>query len=110
MLRDEAITHAEVVEKCLNFHERQATSIYTTRWINHILNRLAFERSELGEVEHYAGELTATILQAFAREHGAHKPKAKKQGEQWVLSSSVDLPLHIAETNQRGPNQRGQSN
>jgi len=99
-LREETITPADIVERCLSFHERQANSIFTARWINHILNRLAFERLELGEVERFEGTLTATIIQAFAREHGAHKAKAKKQGEQWVLSSSVPLPLHIADSNE----------
>jgi hypothetical protein len=96
----ETITATEVVEKCLSFHEQQANSVFTGRWINHILNRLAFERSELGEVARFEGELTAVILQAFAREHGAHKPKATKQGEEWGLMSSVALPLNIADSNE----------
>ena len=53
----------------------------------------------MGEVSRFEGELTATKIQAFAREHGAHKPKASKQGDQWLLSSSVALPLHIADGN-----------
>ena len=96
-LEKETITPVQAVENCLNFHERQANSVFTGRWINHILNRLAFERSELGEVARFEGEITATMLQIFVREHGAHKPKAKKQGEEWVLISSVPLPLHIGD-------------
>ncbi len=96
LLDKEEIMHDEVVKKCLDFHDYQSNNPHTLRWINHILNRLAFERSELGEVGQFEGELTGTILQAFAREHGAHKPQAKKQGEQWALSSSAPLPLHIA--------------
>lgn len=95
-LRNETITPAEGVEKCIKVYEQQVNSVFTGRWISHILNRLAFERSELGDVGRFEGELTSTILQAFAREHGAHKPKAKKQGEQWVLSSSAALPLHLS--------------
>jgi len=97
LLNNEKITSAEVVEKCLTFWHDQTNSFYTSRWISHILNRLAYERSELGEVSRFEGELTATQIQAFAREHGAHKPKASKQGDQWLLSSSVALPLHIAD-------------
>ncbi len=93
-----SISSADVVDICLKFHERQANSIFTTRWINHLLNRLAFERSELGEVDRFDGQLTAAILQTFARTHGAHKPKATKDGNNWVLSSSAPLPLHIADS------------
>ncbi len=96
-LRDGSITPAEVVDNCLSFHERQAHSPYKARWINHLLNRLAWERSELGEVDRFTGTLTASILQAFAREHGAHQPKAKKDGDQWRLTSSVPLPLHLGD-------------
>lgn len=95
------VSATEVIEKCLNFHEQQSQSIYTTRWINHLLNRLAFERSELGQVHRFTGELTPTILQIFARQHGTHKPKAKKQGEHWMLTSSVPLPLHIGDDKER---------
>ncbi|MET1416808.1 DUF3560 domain-containing protein [Roseibium sp. HPY-6] len=66
------------------------------RWIDHILNRLAYERDLLGPVERYEGELTPVILQAFAREHGAHKPAAKKSETGFELTSSAPLPLHIA--------------
>jgi len=95
-LNEEKITSSEVVEKCLTFWNGRTNSLYTARWINHILNRLAYERSELGEVNRFEGELTATQIQAFTREHGAHKPKANKQDDLWLLSSSVALPLHIA--------------
>jgi len=94
------ITSEEVIDICLGFHTYQAANPFTYRWINHILNRLAFERSELGEVSLFDGDLTATILQAFARENGAEKPKAIKTENGFKLVSKVPLPLHIAESNE----------
>lgn len=68
------------------------------RWIEHLLNRLAFERSMLGDVPRYEGELTPVIIQAFAREHGAEKPKCTVAEEGYfLLESPVPLPAHIAE-------------
>lgn len=96
-LENGAISSLEAVDKCIEFHEYHSQNPYTYRWINHILNRLAFERSELGEVERYEGNLTAVILQAFARENGADKPKAVKTATGFILSSPVVLPLHFAE-------------
>lgn len=67
------------------------------RWIEHILSRLAFERSMLGEVPRYDGELTPVIVQAFAREHGAEKPKCTvAEDGYFLLESPVPLPAHIA--------------
>ena len=95
-LEANTMTPDEALQQCIDFHDYQASNPYTLRWINHILNRLAFERSELGSIEEFKGELTAVILQAFAREHGAHKPKATLDNKQWTLTSSVALPAHIA--------------
>ena len=68
------------------------------RWIDHVLNRLAFERSMLGDVPRYGGELTPVIIQAFAREHGAEKPKATATDPGFYqLESDVPLPMHLAE-------------
>ena len=93
------ITTDQAIEQCLAHHEYAAHYPGTLRWIAHILNRLAFERSQLGEVARFHGELTAVILQAFAREQGAHKPEATKTGKSWTVVSTVDLPAHIGETN-----------
>lgn len=90
------ISSIDAVEKCLSFHEYQSQNPHTYRWINHILNRLAFERSELGEVGRYSGEITPVILQAFARENGADSPKASKTERGYKVVSVVPLPLHIA--------------
>lgn len=99
LLDEEKITHDEVVQRCLDFHEYQSNNPHTLRWISHILNRLAFERSELGEVSRFGGEITKTILQAFAREQGAHEPKASEcKDYTWSLDSSVSLPLHLGES------------
>jgi hypothetical protein len=97
LLDREKITPIEAVDKCLKHHEYMASNPYTFRWIEHILNRLAFERGELGPVVRFEGELTPVILQAFCRTHGADKPKANKSGRGFSVSSVVPLPLHIAE-------------
>lgn len=90
-------TADQVVEECQEMAEEGLTSSHRMRWIQHTLNRLAYERYELGPVARFEGALTATIIKAFAREHGAHKPDAKKVDGQWQLSSSVPLPAHIAD-------------
>lgn len=87
----------EAVEICISFHSYQAESPYTLRWIAHCLNRLAYERGELGEISLFEGEITPVIIQVFAREMGADKPKAIKTETGFKLESIVDLPLHIGE-------------
>ncbi len=96
-LRNDKISSLEVVEKCLSFHDYQANSPYRLRWLNHILNRLAYERSELGEVPRYAGEITAVILQAFARDNGTFKPKASKTDTGFIMVSDIAFPFHLAD-------------
>lgn len=91
------ITTRKAIDSCLAHWEYVCESPYHGRWISHILNRLAFERGELGEVARFEGELTPVILQAFAREHGAEKPKAAKEGDGFHLVSDVPLPLHLAD-------------
>lgn len=69
------------------------------RWIEHILNRLAFERSMLGDVPRYSGPLSPVIIQAFAREHGTEKPKATATDPGYFqLESPLPLPLHLADS------------
>jgi len=96
-LRNGDIDHKTVVEESIKLHELRINSEYYTRWICHILNRLGFERSQLGEVKRFEGDLTATILQAFTREQGADKPKAVQKNGCWVVSSEVPLPLHLSD-------------
>lgn len=97
-LRDGELDHREFVTDILTSWEQRTQSDNRFRWINHILNRLGYERSELSDVQRFTGELTPVILQAFAREHGAHKPKANNDTDgNWTLTSSVPLPAHIAD-------------
>ncbi len=91
------VTPQEARQQCINSAERTIRSDMRRRWIEHTLNRLSYEREMLGSVPRYEGELSAVILQAFAREHGAYKPAAKAiDGDAFVLESRVTLPLHLA--------------
>ncbi len=102
-LRNEKITHKEAVEEALEWSNKLINSPYNYRWVAHILNRLGFERSELGPVEKFAGELTITIVQGFARTQGTHGPATSKQYNNegdftgYLLQSSVPLPAHLGE-------------
>jgi len=91
------MTPDQIIIKALDVY-RQAMSRegYTSRWINHILNRLGFETEELGTIHRFTGTLTPTILQKFCRVHGAEKPKATKSEGGFTVTSPVTLPLHIA--------------
>ncbi len=95
-LNDGKMTHQQVIDGCLKNSDLVIASPNRARWISHILNRLAYERSELWDVTPFTGNLTATILQAFTREHGTHSPKAIKKDDQWTVTSATPLPLHLA--------------
>jgi hypothetical protein len=95
--RENEITESQLIEAGLAMARSLIGSKGRYRWIEHTLNRLAYEREELGGVSRYDGELTPVILKEFARTHGAHKPEAIKHGESWVLSSPVPLPLQIGD-------------
>jgi len=96
--RDGKITAQEARALCMANAERVISGPGRKRWIDHTLNRLAFERSMLGDVARFDGELSGVILQAFAREHGAEKSKAiQTEAGDWRLESEAPLPLHIAE-------------
>jgi hypothetical protein len=91
------ITPADARQQCVEGAKLAAGGPNRRRWIEHILHRLAFERSMLGDVPRYDGELTPVIIQAFAREHGAESPKSTVTGPgQFRLESPVPLPAHIA--------------
>lgn len=91
------IAPADARQQCIKGATIAANGPIRRRWIEHVLNRLAFERSMLGDVARYDGELTPVIIQAFAREHGAESPKctATDPGH-FQLESPVPLPAHIA--------------
>jgi hypothetical protein len=91
------VSHNEALERVLRAHEYAKQSPNTYRWIAHILNRIAFEQGELGEVARFEGEITPVLLQAFARTHGADKPSVKKTESGFSLVSRSALPLHICE-------------
>lgn len=91
------LSPADARLKCIERAEATINSDYRRRWIEHVLNRLAFERSMLGDVPRFEGDLTPVILQAFAREHGAEKPKVTETDPgSFQLESPVPLPLHLA--------------
>lgn len=88
----------ELRERCMAGLRVRIEGPTRRRWIEHVLNRLAFERSMLGNVARYEGELTPVIIQAFAREHGADKPKASIVDDGFfLLESPVPLPAHLSE-------------
>jgi hypothetical protein len=67
------------------------------RYINHVLNRLAYEQGQLSIVSLFDGALSPAILQTFLRTHGADKPKVTKSDYGWIVECSVNLPLHIGQ-------------
>lgn len=86
-------------QKCIERATLTATGPTRRRWIDHVLNRLAYERSLLGDVPRFEGQLTPVILQAFAREHGAEKPQVTIADDGfYLLESPVPLPAHLADS------------
>ncbi|MER9680806.1 DUF3560 domain-containing protein [Mesorhizobium sp. M0184] len=83
--------------QCIDAANRTINGNRRRRYIAHTLNRLSYERELLGPVSRFEGELTPVILQAFAREHGAHKPEGRSvDAETFIIESSAALPLHLA--------------
>lgn len=97
-VREEKITLREAAQKAQENAENILTSPYWYRWVAHILNRLGYERSELGAVEKFDGDLTPGIVQTFARVQGAHGPKALLSGKGFKIDSFVELPAHLADS------------
>ncbi|WP_244265750.1 DUF3560 domain-containing protein [Polycladidibacter hongkongensis] len=90
------LTPQEVKERNLKAWGNVFKGRNRRRCIEHVLNRLAYERELLGPVTRFKGELSAAVLQTFARTHGADKPKAKALDDGRIeLSSRVDLPAHM---------------
>lgn len=91
------VTPADARKPCIEGATLAVNGPMRRRWIEHLLNRLAFERSMLGDIARYEGELTPVIIQAFAREHGAESPKCTETDPGYFrLESPVPLPAHIA--------------
>jgi len=96
-LSKDEITPQEAREQLLTAYRRRVNSSHYSRWTNHILGRLSYERTLLGRVTRFGGTLTPAILQTFARTHGADKPKATAHdGDRFTIESPAPLPLHIA--------------
>ncbi len=88
----------EARNKCIEAAKSLTTGPKRRRWIEHILNRLSYERSQMGDVARYEGELTPVIIQAFARENGAEKPKCTVADEGFfILESPAPLPAHLSD-------------
>jgi hypothetical protein len=93
------------LKRCFDYASALAFSERNARRIQHILNRLSYERAELaldwsddGVWQRYGGEITETIIKAFARENGTHKPDCSKDAEgRFVLHSEAPLPVHLGE-------------
>jgi len=95
---EEALEKARaLVPKIIERWTEISQSEYYARWLHHILNRLAYERAEQGITTRYSDEITAPVLQAFARDQGALKPKATLVGTTWTITSPVPFPAHVAE-------------
>jgi len=93
---DGNITVKQAIELSIDWGESITGCKRTARKIAHLLNRLTYERFMLGEVQPFQGRLTASILQAFAREQGAQQPEATRIDGAWELTSRVPLPLHVS--------------
>lgn len=90
-------TVEEAIEQNIEHSRKALAAPYTRRMINHTLNRLAYERAQLGPVLRFGGNLSAAILQTFLRTHGADKPKAKKSDYGWEVECLNTLPVHLGE-------------
>ncbi|MEM6484679.1 MAG: DUF3560 domain-containing protein [Pseudomonadota bacterium] len=89
------VTTQEAIDESLALFSGPAYRVHYPRWIQHILNRLAYEIDMLGGVPRFEGTLTPVILQTFARTQGANKPKATATDSGFVLVSDVPLPMQL---------------
>lgn len=90
------LTEDQALENLVERYTIRINSKRRARIINHILNRLAYEQGQLAIVQVYGGALSPAILQTFLRAHGADKPKAEATDYGWLVTSTVCLPLHLA--------------
>lgn len=95
LLTDGRITALEVYELSIDHHYSIVNDERQYRVINHLLNRLSYERSALGDVSSYTGKLTPVILQAFLRTHGADSPSVTPTTDGFKAVSCLPFPLHL---------------
>ena len=91
------ISTDDALQTMIDNATRTINSPVRARNINHILNRLGYEQSQLAVTPRYEGDLTPAVIQTFLRTHGADKPKASKTDFGFLAESSVPLPLHIGQ-------------
>lgn len=90
-------TWEEIKEKRLTAYRHVLRSGgYLERTKAHIVNRLGYERSLLGPVARYDGDVTPGVVQVFARTWGVDTPKAVKDGDDISLTAASDLPPFIS--------------
>ena len=91
------ITTQEVIDASILMHERTLSSERLSRWIQHILNRLAYEQGEQGQTARFEGDLRPALIQIFIREQGGDKPTATKTETGFKVDCAAPLPVHIGE-------------
>lgn len=96
LLKDSAVDPLDVYNLSLDHHYAIVNDEHHYRTINHFLNRLGYERAELGDIALYEGELTPVLLQEFLREHGADSPIVTAGQNAFSAQSNVPFPLHIS--------------
>lgn len=87
----------QIIDENIRLGERRFNNQNTRRRVIHLLNRLEYERAQLGEVSKFSGQLRPTQIQVFLRTHGAEKPKAEKTDYGIAVECDTPLPVHIGE-------------
>lgn len=92
------VTPQDARQQCIDSAQGVIDNPRLSRWINHTLNRLSYERDMLGDVPRYTGEITPATLQMFVREHGAEKPKGSKvEDDLFTVECKAPLPAHVGD-------------
>ena len=95
---DNKISVSDALDKATRDAEKIVNGPKRARLICHLLNRLAYEQSNLATVFKFEGALTDAVIQTFLRTHGADKPKATKNEDgSFTAVSSVPFPLHLGD-------------
>lgn len=96
LLKEDRIDPKLAYDHCLAYQYSIVEKESHYRVINHLLNRLSYERSMQGNIPVFEGHLTPVMLQAFLREHGTESPEVVKEDNLFIAKSSVPFPVHIA--------------